>query len=247
MCYFKAKEKSNPTAPQKICKARFTIRELKVYFARCRLPPVKISKTEIFKAKIKINAILYMSLFVTLGFGLLANQALFVIGLNSYLWRGSISALASYLIFIGTCRLWLRLILKESKILKESAIKEPKIEKARVFGHFLEAISYVDSAEAFLLVIPLAISLGILLWIGLAGPELFIDAAFETLVSVGLVRTLRKADLNYLHTYIFKRTLAVFIIYFILAWSVMDFADYSCPGHVRFSTVVKQCWLKSTR
>ena len=200
----------------------------------------------ITKSEIRLHLIIILSAMAILG--AIFSRLLLMFGLNSLVLRNLIVMTTSYASFFILIRIWLSYLdlnkLRDAS--NYSTQKLPSNGGERREGSWFDIFYFPDVSGELGLIIGVIVVIALLvlvgIWIGIEGPTILIDAAFDVSLSLGLVQASRRIARGDWHIGVLKRTIVPFLIVLSISTLVMMVASSSCPNRNRFSDVVHQCW-----
>jgi hypothetical protein len=207
-------------------------------------------KKEQFKAHLlSKHAIRVHFFFILLGVtlsGMLLNRGLLNLGVQSLFYRNLWVIPACYGIFFILVRVWITWMEVDRPqpglTLEIPDSNRSNIRMGRDWWADLGFLDLFSEGAGFVIGIGVLI-LGLGLWIGVEGPIILVDAAFEAALSARLIQATREVPTSGWSWTVFKRTFLIFIGFWIASSAILSYAEERCPGRTRFSEVVRQCWL----
>ncbi len=206
---------------------------------------------KLFVTKFSIRFQLVLILLGVVAYGAGASHLLLSLGLTSVVLRHLAVMISSYLFFFVLIRLWLEYVRLNARVFHEvvgqsKLIRPCEAPVTKKLGSEVWEFSFLDfcSGEFWLGVTVVALLSGVIIFfIGIEGPALLIDAAFEVALSLGMVQGFKKMNQANWCWRVLERTIFPFLIILFASTATLFFADRSCPGKSRFSEIVRQCWL----
>jgi hypothetical protein len=174
-------------------------------------------------------------------FGMMLSRGLLALGLMDLIVRSSIAMTASYFFFLLAVKFWLGRMREDAQALTNLASQselgrlEPKSNRSSFWTELP-----LDLPETPVVLFALLI-IGILAWVGIEGPVILIDAAFELALSAGLVSSTKQLAKNHWHGRVVKRTILPFLIILLASVCTLNYALSQCPGKSRVSQLITEC------
>jgi hypothetical protein len=203
---------------------------------------------ERLRSRHPIGLHLTVILFLMTVFGMVFGRTLLALGMNSLVLRDSIVIAASYCFFFFLVRLWLGIIASDPRNLEipdedlkgASSSEDESCDRNSKWGwlNFFPG----DIGEGTLFLILFLAAILIIAWVAFEGPVILTESVFEVALSAGLAQAANRRGEGEWYEGLLRRTFLAFFIFWTVSFISLMVINNSCPGKVRLSQVVKECW-----